>query len=494
VFETPESSESDDESFTATQNKGFADGSRLSKNLFAKTAAHLFSFFCTMVRVVLRLLLHSLWTSLRLVWTSLRLVWTSLRLVDHLILQHIRAMALRFVGPLFIVMSLGLLLFMILDLAPSFTIHHVLRLPASPTPDIAAQRSDYSHSPLSLDSVRTDNTRDGEARLDGVRLQRLEDALSGLSSQYERTRRDIRVVEAQAKHHSVSASSELHGLRRELDALRLLVRAYAAEIPSHASTRSELDGFRKDLDASQLLHAAESKIIRKDIEKLQLLLQAFDTQPDFALSSTGASVIPSLTSATYTRPSTLAGRIVASLTGKGTVAGRSPFTALHYDIHDGHCWPFAGSQGQLGIVLSNLVYIEAITIEHVAATVAVGRRTSAPQDMEVWALVEGQDNITKLRAWCAELAQQGRVPAIQNGHALATQRGQPARLGLSEYIRIASLRYDIHSPNNIQTFPVDAEIRDIGIDFGLVVLVVKNNWGMEEYTCLYRIRVHGLPM
>ncbi|KAJ7935737.1 UNC-like C-terminal-domain-containing protein, partial [Mycena leptocephala] len=196
---------------------------------------------------------------------------------------------------------------------------------------------------------------------------------------------------------------------------------------------------------------------------------------DFALSSTGASVIPSLTSVTYTRPSTLAGRIVASLTGKGTVAGRSPFTALHYDIHDGHCWPFAGSQGQLGIVLSNLVYIEAITIEHVAATVAVGRRTSAPQDMEVWALVEGQDNITKLRAWCAELAQQGR----------------PARLGLSEYIRIASLRYDIHSPNNIQTFPVDAEIRDIGIDFGLVVLVVKNNWGMEEYTCLYRIRVHG---
>jgi SUN domain-containing protein 1/2 len=65
---------------------------------------------------------------------------------------------------------------------------------------------------------------------------------------------------------------------------------------------------------------------------------------------------------------------------------------------------------------------------------------------------------------------------------------------LPVFIRIAALQYDIYSPNHIQTFPVDTEIRNLGIDFGVVVLIVKSNWGMGEYTCLYRIRVHGQRM
>ncbi|KAF8144156.1 hypothetical protein K438DRAFT_1632348, partial [Mycena galopus ATCC 62051] len=160
-----------------------------------------------------------------------------------------------------------------------------------------------------------------------------------------------------------------------------------------------------------------------------------------------------------------------------------PVTALDHDIHDGHCWPFAGSYGQLGIVLGNLVYIDAITIDHVAAAVAVSRRTSAPKDMEVWAMVEGRDNVAKLEAWRAEMTQGAHEPE------------RPKMLPkFPEFIRIASLQYDMYSPNNIQTFPVNAEIRNLRIDFGVVVLVVTSNWGMAEYTCLYRIRVHGQRM
>ncbi|KAJ7247453.1 hypothetical protein C8J57DRAFT_960466, partial [Mycena rebaudengoi] len=107
-------------------------------------------------------------------------------------------------------------------------------------------------------------------------------------------------------------------------------------------------------------------------------------RPDFALHSIGASVIPSLTSRTYTlRPSTPHGRTLAYFTGIGVLSGHPPITALHYNIHDGHCWPFARSQGQLGIVLAAPIYIEDITIDHVAAAVAVGRRTSVLRDMEV---------------------------------------------------------------------------------------------------------------
>ncbi|KAJ7120282.1 UNC-like C-terminal-domain-containing protein, partial [Mycena epipterygia] len=175
-------------------------------------------------------------------------------------------------------------------------------------------------------------------------------------------------------------------------------------------------------------------------------------RPDFALHSSGASVIPSLTSPTFTlRQSTLHHRIFSYFTGNVVFTGRPPVTALHYDIHDGHCWPFAGSQGQLGIVLAAPIYIEDITIDHVASAVAVSRRKSAPRDMEVWALVEGQDNVAKLEAWRAEMTQ-------RREHELARPKTLP------------------------------------NIDFGVVVLMVKGNWGMDEYTCLYRIRVHGQTM
>ncbi|KAJ6466010.1 hypothetical protein C8R47DRAFT_991086 [Mycena vitilis] len=233
--------------------------------------------------------------------------------------------------------------------------------------------------------------------------------------------------------------------------------------------------------------AASSGIdsLKKELEILQLASQAVTPRPDYALHSAGASVIPSLTSQTYTlRPSSVQRTIVGYFTGNGIRSGRPPITALHHDVHDGQCWPFAGTQGHLGIVLSAPLYIEEITIDHVAAAVAVNSGTSAPRDMELWALIEGQDNLARLQGWRAEMPlSRERKPT------------HPEILPKSpEYIRIASFQYDIHSPSNVQTFPVERDISSLGIDFGVVVLVIKSNWGMEEYTCLYRVRVHGRTM
>ncbi|KAJ7855452.1 hypothetical protein B0H14DRAFT_3448981 [Mycena olivaceomarginata] len=439
------------------------------------------------------------------------LLWTFLKVVDGVLLQHIRAMALRIVGPLFLVTFVLLPLFVILDLASPMTGHH---------------RSDgqLSRSP---DLVHTQVAGDREARLDSARLQRLEDTLPELSLHFKRTlgeigvlgrnrstraaelnslRRDLEALQLLVRTHAAeipshaATSSELNGFRRDLEALQLLVRTHAAEIPSHAAASSELNGFRRDLDALQLLHAAEitsqaaasseinSLKMGLDTLQLEIALSGCPTRrdvstpccsPQFCLTLHRRVRYP-----TYTlRPSTLPGKILGYFTGIWVLDGRSPVTALDHDIHDGHCWPFGGLYGQLGIVLGSLVYIDAITIDHVAAAVAVGKRTSAPKDMEVWAMVEGQDNVAKLEAWRAEMSQGVHEPE------------RPKMLPqLPEFIRIATLQYDIYSPNHIQTFPVDTEIRNLGIDFGVVMLIVKSNWGMGEYTCLYRIRVHGQRM
>ncbi|KAL1949308.1 hypothetical protein VTO73DRAFT_8189 [Trametes versicolor] len=219
---------------------------------------------------------------------------------------------------------------------------------------------------------------------------------------------------------------------------------------------------------------------------------------DYALHSAGAHIIPSLTSDTAeVRPQGVLSTFTGLLTGgSGFAIGRPPVTALHHEIHTGHCWPFPGSQGQLGVALAAPVYITDVTIDHVAKEVATDMR-SAPRQMELWGLVEGQDNVGKYREWKAS-----RAAAREE----AESRGEPIPANLiddivyprslpksPEYVRIANFTYDIHSPDYVQTFPAREDIRELGIDFGVVALLVKSNWG-KEFTCLYRMRIHGEPV
>ncbi|KAJ7708605.1 hypothetical protein B0H14DRAFT_3525386 [Mycena olivaceomarginata] len=366
-------------------------------------------------------------------------------------------MALRIVGPLFLVPFVLLPLFVILDLASPMT-----RPPSTSVE--SAQRSDgqLSRSP---DLVHTQVTGDREARLDSARLQRLEDTISELSLYFERTLGEIGVLGAQSKHQSVrtdkahaAASAELNSLRRDLEALQLLVRTHAAEIPSHAAASSELNGFRRDLDALQLLHAAEitsqaaasseinslkmgldtlqleiasraavsSEInsIRSDLQALQLLVEMSQhhvARPDFALRSTGASVIPSLTSPTYTlRPSTLPGKILGYLPAFGFLM----VVRLSLLLTMTSTMVIAGPSEDR---TANSASWQADKCTQRYGSLGYGRRTGQCRELE---------------AWRAEMSQGAHEPEC------------PKMLPqLPEFIRIAALQYDIYSPNHIQTSP-----------------------------------------
>ncbi|TFK47684.1 hypothetical protein OE88DRAFT_1665240 [Heliocybe sulcata] len=219
-------------------------------------------------------------------------------------------------------------------------------------------------------------------------------------------------------------------------------------------------------------------------------------RPDFAMYSAGASVIPSLTSDTYElKPHTRLGKVAGWVTGRGYAMGPPPVTALHHELHAGRCWPFAGSQGQLGVMLAYPVYISDVTIDHVAKEVAFDM-ASAPRNMELWGLIDGMDNVRRIREWQAEKARRSEMARLEaEAHDVALpeddEPAYPPGLERDRFIRIANFTYDIDAANNIQTFPVSQEIRDLGVDFGVVVLTIKDNWGMDDYTCLYRLRVHG---
>jgi SUN domain-containing protein 1/2 len=218
------------------------------------------------------------------------------------------------------------------------------------------------------------------------------------------------------------------------------------------------------------------------------------SRPDFALHSAGARPIPHLTSRTVEwRPSTLQGQVLGLITGHGYEVGRSPVTALHQDLHSGNCWPMSGTYGQLGVMLALPAVISDITIDHVAKEVAFDLST-APRDMEVWGQVEGVENVENVAKWRAEQVAR-RQAAEEAGEPISeadVEDVYPSTLTKDvPFVRLASFTYDIQAPSNVQTFPVRQEVKDLELDFGIVVLVVKNNWGRDSYTCLYRFRVHG---
>ncbi|KAF8529836.1 hypothetical protein JB92DRAFT_3139415 [Gautieria morchelliformis] len=219
-------------------------------------------------------------------------------------------------------------------------------------------------------------------------------------------------------------------------------------------------------------------------------------KPDFALYSAGGRVIPQLTTSTYeVKPNTWARYVVGAVTGSGYTMGRPPVTAIHPDINVGNCWPFAGTHGQIGLLLARSVFISEFTIDHAPRDIAYDVR-SAPRQMEVWGLVQGKDNVAKVREY-QQSVRARRAEAVRRAEELGVpplpeDDSYPPSLPRSpHYIRLAQFSYDIHSPEHIQTFSVPLDIQEIGADFGVVVLLIKNNWGEEDFTCLYRLRVHG---
>ncbi|KAJ6508048.1 hypothetical protein C8R47DRAFT_1100389 [Mycena vitilis] len=397
--------------------------------------------------------------------------------------------------------------------------------PAGNVAEIAERlrRMEMVLSGLSLDSERTRTKVEEEARVNAELVGKF----SALETRVERE--TVRTHEAEAASRD-AAGLALKNVRQELEALQATIQ-----------TRPEggVSGSGSDDEARAKLKALEERIgsveggVREALEQAKkgpgssvgsawwsksgkgMTIKSSDGQDvtaviadlvnkatgmygkdniaraDYALHSGGGLIIPSLTSPPYeVRPSGVRAKLVGYVTGNGFASFRPPVTAIHHESHDGHCWPFAGSQGQLGVALSAPIYIEDITVDHVAAEVAINGRASAPREMEVWALVEGRDNIEKLKAWRADKAER-----LESGESIEDEPVRPKTLPKSpEYIRIATFRYDIRSENHIQTFPVDQEIKALGMDFGIVVLMIKSNWGLDAYTCLYRFRVHGQRM
>ncbi|XP_046696876.1 SUN domain-containing protein 2 isoform X1 [Silurus meridionalis] len=168
---------------------------------------------------------------------------------------------------------------------------------------------------------------------------------------------------------------------------------------------------------------------------------------DYALESSGASVVNTRCSETYhTRSACI------SLFGFPLwYPSESPRTVIQPELYPGKCWPFRGSEGFLVIALSHPVQITHVSLEHLPRVLSpTGHIDSAPKDFAVYGMTN-EENV--------------------DGTLLGT------------------FVYD-QDAESIQTFAVQNFQSDA---FELVELRILSNWGHPEYTCVYRFRVHGQP-
>jgi len=264
------------------------------------------------------------------------------------------------------------------------------------------------------------------------------------------------------------------------------VRAQQDMFEKSGSWKKSQRGSVQDYSEYDNLEAGGSDAKQAIVALIEAALETYSAdrigRRDFALYSAGARVIPSLTSPTYN----LQSRSLFGWSSKRQETVKPPVIALYHESSPGMCWAFNGDDGQLGIGLARKVIVSDVTLEHIAASISLEAGTSAPRDVTVWGLVERQEDRRRLIAH--RMSQQQQQQQQDDGDYLDSPAPAPPS---NNHLLLASFTYDIESNRAIQTFPASKEARQLQIPVSVVQVRVTSNHGNKDFTCLYRIRVHG---
>ncbi|XP_042836455.1 sperm-associated antigen 4 protein isoform X4 [Panthera tigris] len=204
--------------------------------------------------------------------------------------------------------------------------------------------------------------------------------------------------------------------------------------------QAQLDKLHKEVSS---VRAANSERVAKLV--FQRLNEDFVRKPDYALSSVGASIDLEKTSHDYEDANT------AYFWNRFSFwnYARPPTVILEPDVFPGNCWAFEGDQGQVVIRLPGRVQLSDITLQHPPPSVAhTGGANSAPRDFAVYGLQA--DDETE--------------------------------------VFLGKFTFDVEK-SEIQTFHLQ---NDPPTAFPKVKIQILSNWGHPRFTCLYRVRAHGM--
>ncbi|KAF9093053.1 hypothetical protein BGX23_003671 [Mortierella sp. AD031] len=220
-------------------------------------------------------------------------------------------------------------------------------------------------------------------------------------------------------------------------------------------------------------------------------------QPDYALYNSGGRIVTQLTTPDYHQytPSTFFGRMLGLryLIPPPSSPERLAVKAIQTGMEPGDCWSMLGSQGQIAIRLARRIVITGVTIEHVDPKVSLDLG-SAPREIEIWRLVAPLTPPSSSSLSSSSIMD-GDSPIMATWHKYGSP--QPGASLLTTVMYEGQGRTDGCCSDAdggaviaaAQTFSIPMS-RQNAPAYGILVRILSN-WGHPNFTCLYRVRVHG---
>ncbi|KAJ7335397.1 hypothetical protein JRQ81_013338 [Phrynocephalus forsythii] len=246
--------------------------------------------------------------------------------------------------------------------------------------------------------------------------------------------------------------TELKSLWKSQNVLQEQIREIQSLKKETDRLRAEISGINKGIMQSvkQILDENDVPGENKD-QMLTMINLAFKKiyedhvqMPDWAQKTIGATIDKDRTSKSY-EPEEVQNCWFKSLF---MVTAKPPSTVLEPDVHPGNCWAFQGPEGQIVIKLPEKIQPTAVTVQHISKAISPSNGvSSALKDFLVYGIDEETDEETLL----------------------------------------GTFMYDTEK-ETIQTFHLKNEEAK---QFLYIKFKVQSNWGNKEFTCIYRLRVHG---
>ncbi|KAG0074072.1 hypothetical protein BGZ90_011045 [Linnemannia elongata] len=299
---------------------------------------------------------------------------------------------------------------------------------------------------------------------------------------------------------------------------RQLAQWVERELDDGSGSGGGVQGFVSRVEQQILTEMIDRAIERYHTR--QSIHRHIDAQPDYALYNSGGRIIPHLTTHTYHRykPTTILGRLFGL---QNWIPPPSPPSSpdsdreqvnkvIQPEMNPGDCWPMQGGWGQVAIQLAKRVVVTEIVIEHVDPRIALHRGT-APREIEIWRLAAPTTNPSSSSSTEEDGEKRrmtndgnaGESPILATwykfgspfpGASLLTtityqqEQQQPIGTcdGSKDGDRIGEAETEIET---VQRFSIPLSKQNVPA-YGIVVRVLSN-WGHPDFTCLYRVRVHG---
>ncbi|KAI5806002.1 hypothetical protein BZA77DRAFT_368825 [Pyronema omphalodes] len=121
---------------------------------------------------------------------------------------------------------------------------------------------------------------------------------------------------------------------------------------------------------------------------------------------------------------------------------------------------------------------------------------SAPKVIEFWVQIKNATERALVESRAAALAEKSGKPyAMERIMAPGPPESNDAVYRVDknsrEFVKVDTVIYEGGAEDGVESFELSTDFQQMGVKIGIVAVVVRENWGNEDFTCLYRVRVHG---